>query len=346
MNQPHIQSLATAVPEHRYTQMEIYDGFLAPYLDNRRARMVFEAAQIDTRHSVITDPAWLAANPSTEVRNDLYLAEAQRLGRRVIQRALDRAGLGPGDIDEFVVVSCTGFDSPGLDVLLAGQLGMRPTLRRTAIIGMGCYGFFPGLQRALGGLALHPDSQVLILNLELTTLHFQHDRSLRNVIASAIFADGASAVVLGAGNGGQARIIDTLTYCDYQTLDHMAFHVTDRGFKMNMSTKIPDVLRDNTPRLVEQLVRPHGLTIHDIRFWGVHPGGAKILDYLEQALNLEPDALRFSRRVLREKGNMSSPTVIFVLEAIQQEGKPQAGDYGLLLAFGPGLTTEMCLLQW
>lgn len=346
MTHPQILGLATGVPAHRYTQTEIYDGFLAPHLDNRRARMLFDAAEIDTRHSVITDPGWLACNPSTEARNDFYLQQAQPLGHEVAQRALANADLSPADIDDFILVSCTGFDSPGLDVVLARDLGMPPTLRRTAIIGMGCFGFFPALRHALGSVARHPGSRALILNLELTTIHFQHDRSLRNVIASAIFADGASAVIVGQGQPGQLKIIDTLTYSDLNALDHMAFHVTDKGFKMNLSPKIPEVLQGIVPHLVEKLLQPHRLSTSNVRFWGIHPGGAKILDYLEPALELDQDELRFSREVLRRCGNMSSPTIVFVLEAIMRDGDPRPGDYGILMAFGPGLTIELGLVQW
>jgi predicted naringenin-chalcone synthase len=263
------------------------------------------------------------------------------------------------------VASCTGLDIPGLDLRLAGRLGMRPDLRRTCVLGMGCYAAFPALQRAREAVTAAPGRLALVLALELCSLHLQNDDSIENMVVSALFADGAAAALIGHPNGfrpaqpppvaaapggfawaGGPRLVDAATFCDYQTFDHMAFHVTDHGFQMRLSAYVPDVLAANVAGFVDPLLARQGLRRDQVRFWGVHPGGSKILDYLQRQLGLSDGQMEPSRAVLRGYGNMSSPTILFVLDQIHRLGQPAPGDYGLLLAFGPGLTMESALVQW
>lgn len=348
MTTPALLSLATAVPEHRHRQMDIHDRWLAPYINSRRARAIFAAAQINTRYSVLADSGFLAGKPGTQARNHLFLQTARPLAAEVINRALAQAGLTPADIDHFIVVSCTGFDCPGLDVLLAKDLGMRPNLRRSALIGMGCHAGLTGLDRAMLELAARPRNHVLLLAVEFGTLHFQHGDSIENMVASALFGDGLAAAVIGPrpNTGHPPRLLDTLTCTDPAGLDLMGFHLSDTGFRIHLATKVPKVLRSLVPGLVDEFLENAGLSRAGIRFWGIHPGGAKIVDYLGQALNLPETDLQYSRRVLQQYGNMSSVTIFFVLDEILQHGHPRPGDYALLQGFGPGLTVELCLLQW
>ena len=137
-----------------------------------------------------------------------------------------------------------------------------------------------------------------------------------------------------------------MTYSDYSTQDLMGFHISDKGYQIHLSTRVPKVLRGIVPELLSDFLGQSGLTIPDIQFWGIHPGGARIIDYVGEALDLPPDELRYSREVLRQYGNISSVTIFFVLDEIIRQGRPQPNDYGLLLAFGPGLTIELCLVQW
>ena len=191
------------------------------------------ASEIDTRYSVISDPTWLLPNPTAEARNDLYVTEAPKLAARVIENVLARAKLTVSEIDELIVVSCTGIDTPGLDVLVADQMAMPPTLRRTAIIGMGCHGLLPGLRHAAMAVKANPQAKVLVLTLELCTLHLQHESSIRNILGSALFGDGASAAIVGdvsARNGHVAPcLVDNMSYSDYQARGDMAFHPGDHG---------------------------------------------------------------------------------------------------------------------
>jgi predicted naringenin-chalcone synthase len=357
---PAILSLSTGVPGQGYTQAEIFD-YLQPLFERtRHARFIFNRAGVDRRF-MAADREFYTRPQGTQARNAAYMERALPLGEETIARCLSGAGLAAGDVDDFFVVSCTGFDIPGLDLRLAGRMGMRPDLRRTCVLGMGCYGAFPALQRAREAVANHPGRTALVLALELCSLHLQTDDSLENMVVSALFADGAAAALIAAAEGDGAagagaegagfsprgpRLVDAATYCDYATFDHMAFHVTDHGFQMRLSAYVPDVLAANIEAFVDPLLARNGLGRDDIGFWGVHPGGSKILDYLQRRLGLGDGQMEYSRAVLRDYGNMSSPTILFVLDQIQRCGQPAPGDYGLLLAFGPGLTMEAALVRW
>ena len=146
--------------------------------------------------------------------------------------------------------------------------------------------------------------------------------------------------------GGQPQLLQTMTYSNYSAQEMMGFHLSDTGFEIHLSPKVPKLLRDMIAEPVMDFLRQAGLNMADIRFWGIHPGGAKIVEYIGQALDLEPEELRYAQQVLRQYGNMSSATIFFVLEAIIKEGRPKPGDYAMLLTFGPGLTVELCLVQW
>lgn len=348
MTSPTLLSLTTTVPGNQHQQMDIHDHWLAPYINSPRARAIFVAAEIDTRYSVLARSDFLAAEPGTKARNDLYMQAARPLAKTAICRALSKASLTPSDIDHFIVISCTGFDNPGLDVILAGDLQMRPDLRRSALIGMGCYAGLTGLDRAMLELAARPHNHALVLAVEFGTLHFQHGASLENMVAGALFGDGLAAAIIGPDSraAGRPRLLDTMTYSDYTTQDLMGFHISDKGYQIHLASRVPKVLRAIVPDLVTTFLSRSSLTPADLRFWGIHPGGAKIVDYIGEALDLTPADLRYSRQVLRQYGNMSSVTIFFVLDEIMQQGQPQPGDYALLLAFGPGLTIELCLVQW
>jgi predicted naringenin-chalcone synthase len=347
MTYPKILALALGVPQHRYTQLEIYERFLEPHLGaNRRARAIFGRAGIKQRYTAV-EGEYHRVVRGTEERNIRYMQDAVPLGEQTICRTLEQARLTPRDVDQFTVVSCTGYDIPGLDLHLAGRMGMRQDLTRTCILGMGCYAAFPGLQRARDAVSANPSRRALMLSIELCSLHFQPRADTENVIVSALFGDGAAAVLVGFDDASDGpQLIDALTQCDYTTFEHMAFHMTDHGFQMELSSYVPALLGASVENFVDQLLERNHLRREDIRFWGVHPGGLKIMEHIEKQLQLAPDALRFSRAVLREYGNMSSPTVLFVLDEIQRNGHPQRGDYAVMMAFGPGLTMESCLLRF
>ena len=349
MSAPTLFALATGVPARRYSQDEILE-YLQPLFQRvRHARAIFSRAGVDYRHMVV-DRDFYSQEQRTGARNECYLAEALPLGEATLRRCFAAADCSPDIVDDFFVVSCTGYDIPGLDLHLAGRLGMRPDLRRTCGLGMGCYGAFPALLRAREAVAGQPGRTALVLALELCSLHLQQDDTIENMVASALFADGAAAALIGQAAGRAEvegpRLLDAATHCDYSTFEHMAFHVTDHGFRMSLSAYVPELLAANIEAFVDGLLGRNSLCRADVRFWGIHPGGRKILDYVRDRLGLAEAQLEFSRAVLRAYGNMSSPTILFVLDDIQRRGRPVPGDYGVLLAFGPGLTMESALVQW
>lgn len=353
-----IRALATAVPPESYSQRELFERVTPYFGASRHIRAIFDHTAIECRHTVV-DLGYYDRERRTEERNRRYLSEAVPLASQAVHRCLGAAGIGVDGVDDLIVVSCTGIDTPGLDLRLAGELGMRPDLRRTCVLGMGCYGAMPGLLRAQQAVLARPGRTALLVAVELCSLHFQpEDRSMQNVVASALFADGAAAVLVSSEPGTPKRraarasdaafpdLVDSASYCDYTTFDQMAFHLTDHGFQMRLSAYVPELLAADVEHFVDDLLARNGLDRRDVRFWAVHPGSSKILDHVEDRLGLAHDELRFSRAVLRDYGNMSSPTVLFVLDEIERRGEPRAGDYGVLMAFGPGLTMESALVRW
>lgn len=355
MAHPKMLALHTAVPATVYTQDEITDFYIALLGERgakraRALRAVMKASGVAMRHGVVDQEFYLSPK-STKQRNDRYMEEAVPLAERLIYDGLARANVDPRDITSFIVVSCTGFNTPGLDLLLAGRLGMSHQLSRTNVLGMGCYGAFPGLRRAFESVTARPDGLALVLTIELCTLHLQFDDSIETIVSTSLFADGAAMALIGGSEHDDTLLampvlIDAETYCDYNTLDHMSFTVTDEGFRMYLSSYVPDVLAANVNEFAARLLDRHGLRREDIRFWGIHPGSKRIVEYLQEQLDLTDEQVCFSLDTLSNYGNMSSATVLFVLDNIIRNGAPQPGDYGVLMAFGPGLTMESLLVQW
>ncbi len=342
-----VLSLATGVPAYQYTQEQVADYLLAhsPISNRQRAvHGIFQRAGVSCRNFAI-EASFYDDERSTQERNDLYMERAVPLGEATIRDALSRADLRPSDIDDLIVVSCTGFNIPGLDLRLASRLGMRPDLHRTCVLGMGCYGAFPGMLRAHE--AARQGRVALVLALELCSLHMQFDGSTESVVSTSLFADGAAAIILGqsADSGLRPRLVDFNTHCDYQTLEHMAFTVTNHGFRMYLSSYVPDLLAADVGHFADALLARNGLQRDDVTYWGIHPGSKRIVDYVGDELGLAPAQVAASHGVLNDYGNMSSPTVLFVLERLMQQAPPP-GSYGVLMAFGPGLTMESALVQW
>lgn len=354
MTNPAILALSTGVPDARYSQHDIMEHLLTISSGlNRRARAVraiFERSGVGFRHSVVGE-GYFAVPRTTQERNDFYMAEAVPLGEKTMLHGLQRCGVQPTQIDDFFVVSCTGLNTPGLDLLLAGRLGMNPNLNRTCVLSMGCYGAFPALRRAREAVRERPGRLAVVLALELCSLHTQLDNAAETVVSSALFADGAAMALVGnqdslSSGTSQPRIVDMLTHCDYTTLDHMSFTLTDHGFRMYLSSYVPDLLAASISPFVDRLLSNNGLARDDVRFWGIHPGSTKIVDYVQENLSLSDEQVECSHHILYNYGNMSSATILFVLEHIQRCSHPSSGDYGILLAFGPGLTMEGMLIQW
>jgi predicted naringenin-chalcone synthase len=320
-------------------QSAVWDGFFADhYAGVRAARRVFTASGVRRRHAVANPldediSAW-----STGARMQRYVQEALPLGKQAVAAALDDAGLAPGDVGLFAVATCTGYATPGLDIRLASDLGMPPGLQRLLVGHMGCYAALPGLA-AVGDYVTARSRPAVLLCCELTSLHVQPPvRELDQVVAHALFSDAAAAVVLQPGGRGR-RLAGVVARTDPSTADHMTWDVTDLGFRMGLSPRVPDVLARHVGDVVGELLAGAGLRTEDVAGWAVHPGGPRILDVVRDHLGLTEEQLAPSRSVLAEHGNCSSATVLLVLEELADVDGPVVA-----MAFGPGLTLYAALL--
>ncbi|MCW2581733.1 MAG: Naringenin-chalcone synthase [Klenkia sp.] len=323
-----------------YTQDDVWDGFFAEhYADLRSARRVFAGSGVRTRHAVANPVHEDLSQWGTGARMQRFITEALPLGKQAVASALDSAGLAPGDVGLFAVATCTGYATPGLDIRLASDLGMPAGLERLLVGHMGCYAALPGLA-AVGDYVASRSRPAVLLCCELTSLHVQPARNdLSQVVAHALFSDAATAVVLEPGARRGRRVAGVVARTDHATADHMTWDVTDLGFKMGLSPRVPDVLARHVGAVVAELLDGAGLRVEDVAGWAVHPGGPRILDVARDQLGLTEEQIAPSRRVLAEHGNCSSATVLLVLEELGDVDGPVVA-----MAFGPGLTLYATLL--
>ncbi len=351
-----VVGVGSALPAPR-GQQELWDGFFREhYADARLARTVFRTSGIRTRRGVVDPTVEDISAWGTGARMQRFLAEALPLGKEAVGAALADADLSPSDVGLFGVVSCTGYATPGLDVLLARDLGMTERVQRLHIGHMGCYAALPGLG-AVGDFTTARGRPSVLLCVELTSLHVQpapdSARSgaptagdLQQMVAHALFSDAAAAVVLRPGDSTTPglELVEVAARTDIATADHMTWDVTDLGFKMGLSPAVPDVLARHARPVVDELLGRHGLAVGDVAGWAVHPGGRRIVEVVGDVLDLSEQALTPSYDVLRDVGNCSSATVLLVLERLRQQPL-SPGDPVVLMAFGPGLTLYAALLR-
>jgi len=342
-----------AVPG-RMDQTQLWDEYFERHYDgNRTARRVWSSSGVSTRHGVVDPRVEDVTSWSTGARMARFAQEAMPLGKEAVSIALADSGIAATDIGLLTVVSCTGYGTPGLDVLLARDLGMSASVQRLFVGHMGCYAALPGLG-AVGDFTAARSRPSVLLCLELPSLHAQpattttSDRrasegDVQQMVAHALFSDAAAAVVLRPGGPG-VELVDVVALTDPSTSDHMTWDITDLGFKMGLSPRVPDVLARHVRDVVDGLLGAHGVRREDVAGWAVHPGGPRIIDVVEERLELEPALLEPSRGVLRDFGNCSSATVLLVLDRIL-EGGVETGSYVVALAFGPGLTLYAALLR-
>ncbi|HJX42158.1 MAG TPA: 3-oxoacyl-[acyl-carrier-protein] synthase III C-terminal domain-containing protein [Geodermatophilus sp.] len=317
-----------------------WDGFFARHYEGvRAARRIWSSAGVRTRHAVANPVDEDLSSWGTAARMSRYIQEALPLGKQAVAGALDAAGLAPGDVGLFAVATCTGYATPGLDIRLAGDLGMPAGLQRLLVGHMGCYAAIPGLA-AVGDFVTARARPAVLLCCELTSLHVQPaQRDLDQVVAHALFSDAAAAVVVEPGAGRGRRLAGVVARTDPSTADHMTWDVTDLGFRMGLSPRVPDVLSRHVGDVVAELLDGAGLRVEDVAGWAVHPGGPRILDVVRDELGLPEERLAASRRVLAEHGNCSSATVLLVLQELADVDGPV-----VVMAFGPGLTLYAALL--
>lgn len=337
--------LATAVPPYRLDQADVIAR--AEHLFDREAseidRMmgVYDNAGIESRYSCVP-LEWYEHPHGWEEKNRLFLQHAVDLLEQATRDVLDQAGLEPEDIDGIVAVSTTGIATPSLDALLMERMGLRRDVWRLPVFGLGCAGGVLGLARAAAMAVAAPKQKILYLVVELCALTFRRsDQSKSNIIATALFGDGAAAALVGCEGEGP-EITAWGEHCWPHSLDIMGWQVADDGLGVVFSRNIPTLVRSGLRPAAETFLRRHGLALDDIARFVCHPGGAKVLEALEEAFGLAPGAMEEGRAVLREFGNMSAATVMFVLrrtlDAAQQSRK-------LLSALGPGFTAGFAVLE-
>src|SRR5215475_2707508 len=326
-------------------QDDLWSGFFARHYagaSRELARRIFANSGVRRRHAAINPTTEDISGWTTGQRMERYLVEAMPLGKWAAGDALAAAGVDAHDVGMFAVCSCTGYVTPGLDVLLARDLGMAPATQRLAIGHMGCYAAVPGLG-VVRDFVLANRRPAVLLCLELTSLHVQPPTAdPEQIVAHALFADAAAAVVVTPQASGY-ELVEVAAVTDATAADHMTWDVTDHGFRMGLSARVPDVLAVHVTAMVDDLLSRHGLVRSDVDGWAVHPGGPRILDVVADRLELPPGALYESRNVLAEHGNCSSATVLMVLEEITRRSQPPR--YVVALAFGPGLTLYGALLR-
>lgn len=342
---------------YRHTQHEITDMVarlcLPAGADRRVLDRLHRGAGVRSRHTALPLDRYGQLDGFGAV-NDAFIAGAVDLGAEAVAGALSEAGLSPRDVDLLLFTSVTGIAAPSVDARLVGRLGLRPDVRRLPLFGLGCVAGAAGLARVHDHLRGWPEHVAVLLSVELCSLTFQRaDTSPANLIATALFGDGAAAVVACGARRATAAAASGPTVVAsrshlYPDTEHLlGWDITCSGFRVVLDPAVPDVVRKNLARDVDRFLSDHGLTRRDVTAWVSHAGGPKVLDAVMEALDLPDGALDVSRRSLARVGNLSSASVLHILrDTLASERRPLPGAIGLMLAMGPGFCTELVLLRW
>ncbi len=360
-----ITAIGTANPIYKRRQLEtaelITAGLALKPIEKRLLKTIYRATGIEYRHSVLpdycknagdfeffpNDPT--AAYPSTAARMQIYQDNALALCLAAIENCLSQQPVfDKSKITHLITVSCTGMYAPGIDIEIVQTLQLNTSTKRTAINFMGCYGAFNAIKVAESICKAEPTAKVLIVSVELCTIHFQKNMSMDNMISNAIFADGAAAILIEANPTQNKYFALNQFYCDLvpQTSQEMAWRIADNGFDIVLSTYVPQAIESGINAFTEKMLNNHGLSFSEIDLFAIHPGGLKVLQACEQSLKITAEDNKYSYQVLRDYGNMSSATVLFVLKAMWDSiGKEDHNKRIFSCAFGPGLTLESMLLK-
>lgn len=362
-----ILGLGTALPPYPLTQERATALARVLCLRPEQAPLVpvlYRQTEIDRRHIAITDavvddviqgtrssqsiflPNGLDDDhgPTTAERMRFFMEAATPLALESARGALAESGLAAQDLTHIVTVTCTGFSAPGIDYELIRGLGMAPTVERLQIGFMGCHGAINGLRLARALTGAHADARVLLCAVELCSIHFHYGWDPKRVVANALFADGSASVVGVAGSRTTPerwQVAATGSCLFPDSREAMTWNIGNHGFTMTLSTRVPNLIEAHLRPWLEDWLGQHDLTIDAIGSWAVHPGGPRVLVSVQRALGLAPDAVATSREILAGHGNMSSPTVLFILDRLRRQQAPRPC---VAMAFGPGLVVEAALL--
>jgi alkylresorcinol/alkylpyrone synthase len=345
-----IAATATALPQHTITRDDVkyYMGRVFEISDRRLEAMmsIVDNAQVLKRHAIF--PIEYTVEPRTlEKTNQEYMEHAVKLGQEAAEKCLSRAGVQPDEVDLIITVSCTGFMIPSLDAHLINRMGFRSNVIRMPFTELGCAAGAMALARAADFLKAHPGGNVLIIAVELPSLTFQRkDISQANLISSILFGDGAAAVLVSGEERGGPKILVSETYTFPDSIGAMGFDLRDSGFHILLAKDVPEMIGAKIRELVDSFLERHGKTQQDIKGWILHPGGARLLGNVEIALGLTKCQTQPSWDVLANVGNLSSATILFILQEWLEKRPLNPGDHALAAAFGPGFSAEFLLLQW
>ncbi len=347
-----IAAVGSSLPPHYYDQETLLaalrDRWSDRYFNLERLERLHQNVLVGGRHLAL--PIAEYDELTTWGRaNDAWIRVAQEVGEEAVRKALDRAGLSTSDVDALISVTVTGVATPSIDARLMNRLGLPPRVKRMPIFGLGCVAGAAGIARAADYVRAYPDQVAVLLSVELCSLTLQpEDLSIPNLIASGLFGDGAAAVVV-TGDSRSAdgpRIVDSRSVFYPDSEQVMGWDISESGFKIVLSADVPVVAREKLRPDVDAFLTERGLTRSDIASWVCHPGGPKVLEAMQESLELPDDALDVTWRSLREVGNLSSTSVLLVLEETMENHRPPQGSYGMLIAMGPGFCSELVLLEW
>lgn len=352
----YICAIGTANPPHKIPQMQVAD-FMATALqfdeqDTRKLKALYRVSGIGQRYSVLEDytrqngdfsfypnTPTLEPFPTVQQRMSVYRKHAVDLSEAAIRNCLKLASPSQlGDLTHLITVSCTGMYAPGLDIELVERLGLSPCVQRTAVNFMGCYAAFNAIKLADSICRANPEAKVMLVCTEICTIHFQKHAEQDHLVSNALFGDGAAAVLMQGQPCEQVSLELQSFHCDLAPAGkrEMAWHIGDTGFEMTLSSYVPDLIKKGIKQLTERLLQGLKTTVSEIKLFAIHPGGRRILEVIEQELGMTREDNRFAYQVLREFGNMSSATVLFVLKELMQTLTPQEQDEPVLsFAFGP-----------
>jgi alkylresorcinol/alkylpyrone synthase len=347
-----IASAASAFPKHYYSQK-----FLLEKLQEYWGERLKNPLTLARLHRNVTVDGRYLALPTEEYynittwgqANDIWIKVAQELGEQALCRALHHAGLAPEQLGALFFTSVTGISSPSIDALLINRMGLPRNIRRVPIFGLGCVAGAAGIARAADYVRAYPSQAAALVSVELCSLTLQRDdMSVANLISSGLFADGSAAVVV-CGADMQAtgpEILATRSVFYPDTEEMMGWKVSEKGFNITLSPEVPTLIRENLGHDVDAFLADEGYKRSDLNSWVLHTGGPKVLEATADALELRNGQLDASWACLRRVGNLSSASVLVVLEDVMRNRRPEPGTLGLLAAMGPGFCSELLLLRW
>ena len=346
-----VKAVSKALPEFWRSTDEILP-FLDIWLKDqddrfiRKVKKIFESAAVDKRYSIMS-PEEVFSDLSFEERNNIYVREGIKLGAKCLETALEKANWQAQDLDYIITVSCTGIMIPSLDAYLINLLKLRQDIVRLPVTEMGCAAGVSGMIYAKNFLKANPGKRAAVVAVESPTATFQlNDFSMANIVSAAIFGDGAACVLLSSNEEDSGpEILAEEMYHFYDAEEMMGFKLTNTGLQMVLDVAVPETIANHFPDIIHPFLFKNGLNINDINHLIFHPGGKKIIQIVEELFGKLGKNIDETKEVLRLYGNMSSATVLYVLERIMDK-KPMPGEKGLMLSFGPGFSAQRILLQW